>query len=233
VTAVRNEFRFTSAGERSFRLTPRHVPESIPLASVPIPSLASAPHGDAQLVHHLANGNDKGLEALYDRYGGLLYSMAFAIVRDEADAEEIVIAAFLQAWRSAARFDPARGSVASWLSVIVRSRALDVVRSRTRRDRVMTTAAQDAGGDVPGMGRGWDAPGESVDQAERRQYVSAALRELPEAQQKVIELAFYEGRSQSEIATILGEPLGTIKTRARAGMRKLRESLGGYYMEQA
>jgi RNA polymerase sigma-70 factor (ECF subfamily) len=76
------------------------------------------------------------------------------------------------------------------------------------------------------------SPGESVEQAERRQRVSAALRELPDAQKKVLQLAFYEGRSQSEIATMLEEPLGTIKTRVRAGMRKLRESLGGYYLER-
>jgi RNA polymerase sigma-70 factor (ECF subfamily) len=184
-------------------------------------------------VHHLANGDDKGLEALYDRYGSLLYSMAFAILRDEADAEEIVMEAFLQVWRSADRFDPARGSVASWLTVIVRTRALDLVRSRARHGRILMTAARDVGGDAPGMGQGCDLPGDSVEQAERRQRVSAALRALPEPQQKVIELAFYEGRSQSEIATILGEPLGTIKTRARAGMRKLREALGGYYLERA
>ena len=140
--------------------------------------------------------------------------------------------AFLQAWRSAGRFDPSRGSVASWLTVIVRSRALDLMRSRVRRDRMMTTASRSADGDVVGMGQRWDPPSASVEHAERTLRVSAALLELPDAQQTVLKLAFYEGRSQSEIATMLEEPLGTIKTRARAGMRKLRESLGDYYMER-
>jgi RNA polymerase sigma-70 factor (ECF subfamily) len=183
-------------------------------------------------VHHLANGDDTGLEALYDRYGGPLYALAFTIVRDEADAEEIVMEVFLQAWRSAGQFDPARGSVASWLIVMGRSRALDLMRSRARRDRIVTAAAQNADGDAVGMGQGWDPPNESVEVDERRKRVTAALRSLPVAQQKVLELAFFEGRSQSEIATMLEEPLGTIKTRARAGMRKLRESLGGYYLER-
>jgi RNA polymerase sigma-70 factor (ECF subfamily) len=231
VTTVPIELAITRATERSFRLTPQHLPESISVPPASTRSLSSAPSPDALLVHHLANGDDKGLEALYDRYGGPLYALAFTIVRDEADAEEIVMEAFLQAWRSAGRFDPARGSVASWLTVIVRSRALDLIRSRARRDRVMTTAAQYADGDAVGMGQGWDAPSDSIEQAERRQRVSAALRELPDAQKKVLQLAFYGGRSQSEIASMLEEPLGTIKTRARAGMRKLRESLGGYYME--
>ena len=233
VTAVLVDLTRTSHTERSFRLMPpQHLHESIAALSIPARPSTSAPILDAQLVHHLANGDDKGLEALYDRYGGALYALAFTIVRDAADAEEIVMAAFLQAWRNAGRFDATRGSVAGWLTVIVRTRALDLMRSRARRDRIMTTASRDADGDPVGMGQGCDPPSEGVEQAERRQRVSAALRELPVAQQKVIELAFFEGRSQSEIATMLEEPLGTIKTRAPAGMRKLRESLGGYYTEQ-
>jgi RNA polymerase sigma-70 factor (ECF subfamily) len=232
VTAVPIKLAITNAVHRSFWPTPRHVPESIPSVPSSAPSAASAPSPDAQLVHRLANGDDKALAALYDRYGGPLYALAFTIARDQADAEEIVLEAFLQAWRNADLFDPTRGSVASWLTVIVRSRALDLVRSRTRRDRVMTTAARDDVGVAAGMGQGWVPPNDSVERAEREQRVSAALRALPDSQQKVIELAFYEGRSQSEIAWILEQPLGTIKTRARTGMRKLRESLSGYYMER-
>jgi RNA polymerase sigma-70 factor (ECF subfamily) len=232
VTAVPIKLAITNAVHRSFWPTPRQVPELTPSVPSSVPSTASAPRPDAQLVRQLANGDDTALAALYDRYGGPLYALAFTIARDEADAEEIVLEAFLQAWRAADRFDPARGSVASWLTVIVRSRALDLVRSRARRDRVMTSAARDDGGGTAGMGQGWEPPNASVERAEREQRVSAALRALPDSQQKVIELAFYEGRSQSEIARMLKQPLGTIKTRARAGMRKLRESLGGYYMER-
>jgi len=180
----------------------------------------------------MAMGDDKALSALYDRYGARLYALAFTIVRDGADAEDVVLEAFLQAWRSAGRYDSARGSVVSWLTVIVRTRALDLVRSRIRRDRATTTAARDVGGGFVAMGHAGEPPGESAERTERRQHVAAALRELPDSQQKVIELAFYEGRSQSEIAAMLKEPLGTVKTRARAGMRKLRESLAGYYMER-
>jgi RNA polymerase sigma-70 factor (ECF subfamily) len=104
-------------------------------ASVPVPA------GDAELVSRAASGDERALAALYDRYGGVLYAVAYRITGQRADAEEVVLEAFAQAWRDAPRFDSARGSVAGWLTVIARSRALDLVRARGRRDRITASAA--------------------------------------------------------------------------------------------
>lgn len=154
------------------------------------------------------------------------YALACAIVTDPADAEEVVADAFSQVWRSAATFDGTRGSVVAWLSTIVRSRALDLIRSQKRRARVLDEAAamSDVSGS-PGLSTGSESPDRAVEQAEAQVMVRRSLSELPPAQRKVLELAYFAGMSQSEIAAHLAEPLGTIKTRMRAGMEKLRHAL--------
>jgi len=178
---------------------------------------------DHQLVDRMAGGEDRALGVLYDRYGKIVYSLALAIVREPADAEEVVVDVFGQAWRSAASFDLARGSVGAWLSTIARTRALDLVRSRGRRARAYERAAHlsDDGVATPIGSAGVD-PGRGSEQSEARRLVTKALATLPEPQRTAIELAYFEGLSQSEIAERLAEPLGTIKTRIRAGMEKLR-----------
>jgi RNA polymerase sigma-70 factor (ECF subfamily) len=175
----------------------------------------------------MAGGEDRALGDLYDRYGKTLYALALAIVREPADAEEVVVDAFGQAWRSAASFDPARGSVGAWLATIARSRALDLVRARGRRAKVHERAAQlsDGGVATPIAAAGID-PGRGAEQSEARLLVGRALGALPEPQRVAIELAYFEGLTQSEIAERLAEPLGTIKTRMRTGMEKLRVLLG-------
>lgn len=174
----------------------------------------------------MAGGEDRALSDLYDRYGKTVYALALAIVREPADAEEVVVDAFGQAWRSVGSFDPARGSVGAWLATIARSRALDLVRARGRRTRAYERAAHFSGDGLatPLAAPGTD-PGRGVERSEARQLVGRALAALPEPQRVAIELAYFEGLSQSEIAERLAEPLGTIKTRMRAGMEKLRGQL--------
>lgn len=172
-------------------------------------------------------GDDRALGVLYDRYGGLAYSLAAAIVPDAADAEEVVADVFAQVWRSAATFDVSRGSVAAWISTIVRTRSLDLLRSQKRRARVLDQAAAMTEEEGPaGMSAGGATPDRGAEMSEARVLVRRSLAELPAPQRIVLELAYFGGLSQSEIAERLSEPLGTVKTRMRAGMEKLRVALG-------
>jgi RNA polymerase sigma-70 factor (ECF subfamily) len=186
---------------------------------------------DRDLVAGAAGGDERAMAGLYDRYGQVLYAVAYRIVGERADAEEVVLEAFAQAWRDAPRFEAARGSVAGWLTMIARSRALDLVRARSRRDRI-TAAAASARPDAPlAMGEVRPDPSAGMDHSERRREVRLALEALSAPQRQAIELAYYEGLSQSEIAERLQEPLGTIKTRIRLGMQKLRDALRPFYFE--
>jgi RNA polymerase sigma-70 factor (ECF subfamily) len=181
---------------------------------------------DSALVALAASGDERALGELYDRYGGMAFSLACAIVGEQADAEEVVADAFAQVWRSAAGFDPARGSVAAWLATIVRTRALDLVRSRKRRARVLEEAAVVTDeGETLVLAPTTEAADRSAELTETSAIVRRSLAELPAPQRRVIELAYFGGLSQSEIAAQLSEPLGTVKTRMRAGMEKLRQSL--------
>lgn len=182
---------------------------------------------DLQVVSRLIAGDDRALGALYDRYGTLAFSLASAIVPDTADAEEVVADAFSQIWRSAATFDASRGSVVAWISTIVRTRSLDLVRSQKRRARVLDAAAMmTEEGASPGLSTGGLTPDREVESTEAQVLVRRALADLPAPQRLVLELAYFGGLSQSEIADKLSEPLGTVKTRMRSGMEKLRSALG-------
>ena len=196
-------------------------------------TLSVAGTRDADLVIRVAGGDERALGLLYDRFGVVLHAVAYRIVGQKADAEEVVMEAFAQAWREAGRFDATRGSAAAWLTMMARSRALDLVRSQSRRARITDTAARDEPTSGPAMGSGFGPPGSALEDTERRRAVTAALADLPPPQREAIELAYYEGLSQSEIAERLQQPLGTIKTRMRLGMQKLRETLRPYYYEGA
>ena len=187
--------------------------------------------GDHQLIARAAGGDERAIASLYDRYGGVLYAVAYRITGQRADAEEVVIEAFAQAWREAPRFEPSRGSVGAWLTIIGRSRALDLVRARGRRERITATAAAERPDAAPAMGDWRSDPAGTVDSAERQARVREALAALSPPQRQAIELAYYEGLSQTEIAERLQEPLGTIKTRVRLGMQKLRDALRPFYFE--
>lgn len=197
-----------------------------------MPDPAVPPSADAELVSRAARGDERAIGLLYDRYGGVLYAVAYRITGQRADAEEVVLEAFAQAWREAARFEAGRGSVAGWLTMIARSRALDLVRARSRRDRMTASAAADRPNASPGMSEFRPDPAKALDHDERRQQVQQALATLSPPQRQAIELAYFEGLSQSEIAERLAEPLGTVKTRVRLGMQKLRECLRPFYFER-
>jgi RNA polymerase sigma-70 factor (ECF subfamily) len=174
---------------------------------------------DLALVRRMAQRDPSALAALYDRFGGLLLGVARRILGPAAESEEVLQESFLQAWIQAERYDPGRSSVSTWLVLIARSRALDRLRTRKSRQRTAEAAAAETPPETSGQAES------NVLQTERRRRVRAALAELPEEQRQVLELAFWEGLSQTEIATRTGAPLGTVKTRALLGMKKLRQQL--------
>lgn len=176
---------------------------------------------DAGLVARMRSGDEQALGILYDRYGDLVRALVLRIVDRPMDAEDVVEEVFWQAWRQAERFDATRGGVGSWLRTIARSRALDSKRALVRAGEV--EFADDDGSAA------METPAPSADQmvadAERGEIVRQALLGLPPEQRQALELGYYEGLSQSEIAGRTGIPLGTVKTRMRLALQKLRESL--------
>lgn len=160
------------------------------------------------------------LARLYDRYAGMLMGLAQRVLGDAADAEEILQEVFLQVWNQADRYDPARSSVSTWLVLITRSRAIDRLRSRRVAERTADAADREKGRDHTsprGVG--------NVFRQERHLRLQQELARLPEEQRQVLEMAYYEGMTQSEIASRTSIPLGTVKTRTLLAVRKLREAL--------
>lgn len=178
------------------------------------------------LVRRMVAGEAEALAELYDRFAPLMLAVARRILGGSGDAEEVLQEAFLQAWNQAERYDPGRSSVSTWLVLIARTRALDRLRSRGARDRAAQASAAEP--PPPDTSSRLD---EHVLHRERRRRVREALAAIPAEQRRVLELAFYEGMSQSEIATHTGTPLGTVKTRALLGMKKLRQALRGEIRE--
>lgn len=167
-------------------------------------------------MDRLRAGDTAALEELYDRHTPFLYSFVLRIVRRATDAEDVIQETWLQAWRNAGSFDAARGSVAGWLVTIARSRAIDRFRSLASRLNAETKAE-------PAAEPGRDEPGTFAEAGQLRARVGAALEALPETQRQTLELAYFGGLSQSEIAARLGAPLGTVKSWARQGLLRLRD----------
>jgi RNA polymerase sigma-70 factor (ECF subfamily) len=180
---------------------------------------------EAELLRRIAAGDERALGELYDRWSSRVHALVFRLLRDRDDAEDVVEDVFWQAWRQAARYEPARGSASAWLMSIARTRALDRLRSASRRREapVADESARAAAAAAPAPPS--SGPVAEVESAERRTRVLAALAELPAEQREALELAYYEGLSQTEIADRTGQPLGTVKTRMRLALRKLRERL--------
>ncbi|HYC62103.1 MAG TPA: sigma-70 family RNA polymerase sigma factor [Thermoanaerobaculia bacterium] len=180
----------------------------------------------AALLPAVAQGNVSAFEELYDRYSSTVYGLLLRILANPEDAQEVLQETFVKAWTSARMFDAVRGTEVAWLISIARSRGIDRLRSRrTRSDR------EDEAGRELSIFTAFAERVTSADdaiQAEERRAVRDALAELPEAQRIALELAYFEGLSQSEIATRLDQPLGTIKTRMQLGMKKMRERLAAY-----
>jgi RNA polymerase sigma-70 factor (ECF subfamily) len=183
------------------------------------------PSHEAALLIRVAQRDQAALSELYDRYARVLYAVAFKSLRSAEESEEVVLDVFAQVWRTAARYDVDKGRVDSWLFMMTRSRVLDRLRTLQRVTKV--TAASENVAEIQTPTPGVD-PIENVLISERRDRVLAALSQLPEAQRQVIELAYYKGLTQSEIAAQTNLSLGTVKTRIRLGLSKLRVVLGNW-----
>jgi len=171
-----------------------------------------------ELIRRMAEGDRDAFKQFYDRYARQVYPLILRIVREAADAADVLQEVFWESWQSAASYDPGRGSAEAWIFMRARTRAIDRVRAVRRRgetfvaplDEGLAAAAPDPGGDA-------------ADRLGDRALVSGALAQLPEAQREALTLAYYGGLTQTEIAERLKQPLGTVKTRIRLGLERLRE----------
>lgn len=176
---------------------------------------------DLALIARIRHQDQEALALLYDRYAQVLFAVAFKILGSTEEAEEVVLDVWRQVWRQADAYSPQRGQVDTWLFMLLRSRALDRRRSLKRSERV-TAAAQDL--TISGSQVTVD-PADNILIAERRQQIQVALSHLPREQRHVLELVYYRGLTHAEIAAHTGQPLGTVKTRIRLGLVKLRQVL--------
>ena len=174
----------------------------------------------------MAEADITALEVLYDRYSSLVYSVSLRVLRDTHLAEDVVQEVFIRLWRQPTSFDPARGRFISWLMSVTRNRSLDELRRVTRRARSEETNDEEPA--YESVATSQDDPQSELILSEVRTAVRAAMTRLPPAQRQVIELAYFGGLTHVEIAERTGDPLGTVKTRVRLGMRKLRESLAEF-----
>jgi len=168
---------------------------------------------DLAAVTAMKSGDQGALAELYDRYSSVVYAVALRILGDAGAAEDVLQEVFLQLWRNPAAFDAARGSLGAWLAVISRNRAIDFLRRRrpeTDIEDVVLSVAPDLAGDA--------------DRSRAAEKVRGVLGAMPSLQRSALEMAYFEGLSHSEIASKTGEPLGTIKTRIRAGLMTLRKA---------
>jgi RNA polymerase sigma-70 factor, ECF subfamily len=176
------------------------------------------------LLRRIAQEDEAALAALYDGWAERVYSVAYWFLQDADEAADVVGETFWQVWRSAAEYDAARSAGTTWLVMIARSRALDRVRGRRRRVD-WTTARSTVEALLEQMDSGRSQPDAGPESSELRSAVASALRALPNEQREAVELAFFGGLSHAEIAEETAQPLGTIKTRIRLAMKKLREGL--------
>lgn len=213
------------------------MPETGPITTQSEPTVAL---NDAALLRLVTERRAEGLTALYDRHAPALLALARRILGGagaEGDAEDIVQEVFVNVWNNASRYDASRSSVSTWLVLVTRSRAIDRLRHRQVVDRVHEAAHRDLGGggsapvagdgSVAGPGPAYTSPegAEAVLTRERRERVRRELDNLPPEQRQVLEMAFYQGLSQAEIAAQADLPLGTVKTRTLLAMKKLRSAL--------
>ena len=207
------------------------MPETGPIATQSEPTSAL---NDAALLRLVTERRPEGLTALYDRHAPALLALARRILGGagaEGDAEDVVQEVFVNVWNNASRYDATRSSASTWLVLITRSRAIDRLRHRQVVDRVHEAAQRDApavgDGAGAGPGSGYTSPegAEAVLTRERRERVRRELDNLPPEQRQVLEMAFYQGLSQAEIAARADLPLGTVKTRTLLAMKKLRSAL--------
>jgi RNA polymerase sigma-70 factor, ECF subfamily len=185
-------------------------------------SSAGAGSETGALITRIAAGDRDAFSRFYDLLAPTAFGLIRRVLRDPEAAAEVLQEVFWQVWREAPQYDPKRGSPEAWLIMRAKTRAIDRLRSVRRRDRTFVAPVDES------VAARDDGPAENpAVVAEDREMVQTALAQLPEPQRRVIELAFFEGLTQSEIAIRLGEPLGTVKTRARLGLERLRGTLRG------
>lgn len=174
-----------------------------------------------ELIQRMARGDRQAFAPFYDRYAGLSYSLIVRIVRDREEANDVLQEVFWEAWQAAGAYDPSRGTPEAWLVTRARSRAIDRVRAIRRRGETFTAPVDEA----LAAGTADPAP-DAAERAADRARLRNALERLPEGQREVVELAYWGGLTQTEIARRLEQPLGTVKTRIRLGLERLREVIG-------
>lgn len=182
--------------------------------------MAALAEGDAELVERLQRRDAQALGELYDRYGRLVYSLILRVVRDPAIAEDLVQETFLRIWNRAQVFDAKRGALGPWLVAVARNRAIDYLRSASGRERNSLELEET---DHPSLYTDMERDLLASDKA---RLVRAALEKLSPRQREVIELAYFEGLTQTEMAERMGQPLGTVKTWVRTALKNLREEFG-------
>jgi RNA polymerase sigma-70 factor, ECF subfamily len=172
------------------------------------------------LIQQVAKQDRDAFSQLYDRFSTLVFTLAMRMLKARSDAEDLLQEVFVQVWRQAQSYSAERGSPEAWIINIARSRAIDKIRSirRMQKSFVLT--------DDPAQAESSDNVESSAAESETRLAMNSALANLPDTQRKVLELAYFDGLTQSEIADRLAEPLGTVKTRMRSGIQRLREILG-------
>jgi RNA polymerase sigma-70 factor (ECF subfamily) len=179
---------------------------------------------DVALMRRIVEADETALGALYDRWVRSLYSLVLHLLKDPDEAEDVVEETFWQAWKKADSYEPSKGAVSTWLLTIGRRKALDRLRAK-RRSGVDTVSGDFSFADLPSTA---PDPSMEVEGRELREQIRNALGDLPDEQREVLELGYFSGLSQSEIAEATGQPLGTVKTRMRLAMQKLREPLSMY-----
>ncbi|MGH8896498.1 MAG: ECF RNA polymerase sigma factor SigK [Egibacteraceae bacterium] len=174
-----------------------------------------------ELLAQVTKGDQAAFEQLYDRVAGKVYGLIRRVLRDPAQSEEVTQEVLLEIWRSAPRFDSARGTANAWIMTIAHRRAVDRVRSeQSSRDRDDQASAREQRTET------FDVVAEEVEVRLEHQQVRAALGQLTDLQREAVELAYYGGHTYREVAELLGAPLGTVKTRLRDGLIRLRDALG-------
>lgn len=195
-------------------------PQGRPLRAIPGGRQQHGDLTDEELMQATAKGDQAAFATLYDRFAGPVYGLVRRVLRDPSQSEEVAQEVLTEVWRTAPRFDPQRGSASTWIMTMTHRRAVDRVRSvQASRDRTERVGVRD-------HQRSFDVVAEDVEREFEHEQVRAALGELTDLQREAIELAYYGGHTYRETAELLDAPLGTVKTRLRDGLIRLRDTLG-------